>query len=80
MGPSELEKMGKKLSNPFWKDVFTSAKPMLEGALFCYPEKLLMAPFWNNPLIKRNNRALRPAAFPLIASKVTTVADFYKKT
>ena len=78
LGPSALEAIGKKMKNPFWKEVFCSAKPTLEGAIFCHPEKLLMSPFWNNTLIKRNNRAIKPTAFPDISSVVTTVGDFYK--
>ena len=51
---------------------------MQEGAIFCSPESLLSAPFWDNPLLKGNNRAIKSSAFPNISNVVHTVADFYK--
>ena len=49
----------------------------MQGALFCHPEKLLIAPFWDNPNIKRNNKALKPSAFPNLSLKIKTMSDFY---
>ena len=77
-GPSKLEYIGKKISNPFWKEVFTTIKPIFEGAIFCTPEKFMMLPFWDNPLIKRNNKAIKPRNFPLLEGIVQTIGDFYK--
>ena len=42
------------------------------GGTFCYPEKLLIAPFWDNPNILRNNKPIKPSAFPNLSSKVKT--------
>ena len=78
LGPSKLESIGKSMSNLFWKEVLCTAKPMLEGAIFCSPESLLSAPIWENPLLKRNNRAIKPSTFATIARVAHTVGDFYK--
>ena len=50
----------------------------MQGALFCSPEKILSAPFWDNPLITRNNKAIKHSAFPALSTKILSVTDFYK--
>ena len=77
LGPNLLENIGKKMSNKFWKDVFCSVTTFMQGALFCYPEKIVSAPFWDNPSISRNNRAIKTTIFPSLAMKISTIADFY---
>ena len=67
----------KKMSNGFWKEVFCAVKPFMQGAIFCYPEKIISAPFWDNPYISRNNRAIKRSSFPNIAMKIDTISDFY---
>ena len=54
-----------------------SAAPIMEGAVFTYPEQFLLSPFWNNPLIKRNARPICHRNYPLITTKVKIVADFF---
>ena len=49
-GPNEIGNIGKKLSNQFWKQVFSSVGPIMQGAISCYPEKMFTAPLWENPL------------------------------
>ena len=77
LGPNVLNDIGKKTSNNFWKDVFCSVTPFMQGALFSYPEKIISAPFWDNPCISRNNRAIKKSSFPNIAMKINTISDFY---
>ena len=77
-GPSKLNQYAKLIKNNFWKEVLMSAAPMLEGAIFSFPEKFLLSPFWENPLIKRSNKVIKPNNFPSIANKVTKVGDFFK--
>ena len=50
----------------------------MEGALFTTPEKFLLSPFWDNPLVKRNNRVIKSTSFPSLANCISTVADFFK--
>ena len=77
MGPSKFSHIGKKLKNCFWKEVFMTEAPTLQGALFCHPEKILLTSFWDNPLIVRN-RPIKRNDFPEIAQKITYFQDFFK--
>ena len=76
-GPSKLSDIGKKCRNNFWKQIFSSAGDFMQGALFSIPENIVFAPFWNNPIIKRNRKAIKMSDFPEIANKMSIVADFY---
>ena len=76
--PSKLDIIGKRMSNQFMKEVILSIKPVIEGTIFCFPEKFLMLPFWENPMIKRNNKAIKSTMYPTLINKVQTVGDFYK--
>ena len=49
----------------------------MQGAIFCHPENLITAPLWDNPLITRNNKALKKTAYPGWSDRVTTMSDFY---
>ena len=62
-GASALKGIGKKLKNPFWSEVFSTIEPILEGAIFCTPEKMLLATFSDNPLIKRRNKPINRVFF-----------------
>ena len=77
LGPKMLEKIGKKFTNIFWKQVFCSVFLFMQGALFCYPEKLPMSPFWDNPSILQNNRPIKKTSFPNISTKIYTLSDFF---
>ena len=50
----------------------------MQGALFCYPEKIFTAPFWDNPNILQNNKAVKKLSFINISSKIKTISDFYE--
>ena len=77
-GPNRLTFIGKKMENKFWKQVFSAVSPFMQGALFCHPEKLLIAPFWDNPSISRNNKPIKQTAFPNLAHKINPISDFYR--
>ena len=49
----------------------------MQGAIFCYPEKILTSPLWDNPIILRNNKPLKTSAFPTLSEKIKTPADLY---
>ena len=70
--------IGKKIKNKFWKEVFCSVTSYMQGAIFCNPEKILVAPFWDNPTITRNNKPIRKTAFPAVSCKINTISDFYR--
>ena len=67
----------KKINNPFWKQVFGSIIPTMQGAIYSRPETILTAPFWDNIYFLRNNRAVKKGDFPVWASKIRTVNDFF---
>ena len=77
LGPNMINFVGKKMNNQFWKQVLCSVTPFMQGAVFCYPDKMLMAPFWDNPIILRNNRPIKKTVFPTISSKINAISDFY---
>ena len=77
-GPSKFETIGKRIKNKFWRDVFLSVKPVTEGSLDFTPEKIILAPIWDNPSITRNGRTIKKEHFPILASKITTVQDLFK--
>ena len=62
-GPNMLTKIGKKMSNLFWKDVLCSVTLFMQGALFCNPKKIFTAPFWDNLIIQQNNKAIKKTSF-----------------
>ena len=78
LGPNMLNQIGKKFKNKFWKEVFCSVTSYMQGAIFCNPEKILVAPFWDNPTITRNNKPIRKTAFPAVSCKINTISDFYR--
>ena len=56
LGPNLLTVAGKKMKNKFWKEVFITIGLIMQGAIFCYPKNILVAPFWDNPEIMRINK------------------------
>ena len=77
-GPNKLQALGKKMGNLFWKEIFVSVPAVMQGALFCSPEKLLLAPFWDNPAVTRNNKVVKENNFPGLFSKIHNMWDFFK--
>ena len=77
LGPSLLHSMSKKITNKFWQQVLISAQKVAEGAIFTFPEKIGYSSFWYNPHIRRNNKVVTPANFPLISNSVSTLSDFF---
>ena len=77
LGPAFLCQIGKKLKNKFWNQTLTSVINVFKGIIFCSPEKLTQSTFWNNPLIRRNNKVIKPADFPEIVEKVVFLGDFF---
>ena len=75
LGPSKLTFIGKKLDNKFWNQVLCSVTPFMQGALYCYPEKLFEAPIWDNRNILRNNKPIKKSAFPTISAKINTISE-----
>ena len=78
LGPNKLVFIGKKMKNKFWKQVFSGVNPFMQGAVFCHPEKIFIAPLWDNPTISRNNKAIKTSAFPNLSHKIKTISDFYQ--
>jgi hypothetical protein len=62
--------------HPFWGEVFNTIEPILEGSIFCSPEKVLLASFWDNPLVKRGSKPIKKGDFPEIAHVVSKLSDF----
>ena len=78
-GPGKLTEISKKIGNIFWKQILCSAGDFMQGALFSIPENIIFAPFWNNPIIQKNRKALKTSDFPEIAQKISIVDDFYNQ-
>ena len=76
LGASKLLEVSKGLKNPFWKQVLSATTPLTLGSTFCYPEKILNSPFFNNPLIVRR-RPITTRDFPELNTKVSIMADFF---
>ena len=77
MGQSKLLALSKKIQNKFWREVFRTAAPVIEGAVFCHPEKILLGSFWDNPLVTKN-RPLKKIDFSEISDKVVYFQDLFK--
>ena len=77
LGASKLNQIAKHLKNECWKQVFSTAIELTEGAEFSYPEKLLTSPFLHNNLVLRNNKVIQERDFPELAGIVSTLSDFY---
>ena len=75
-GPNYLSYIGKKVKNIFWRHVMSSVSPIMQGALFCHPENIVIAPLWDNPLIKRNNKPLKKSAHLNFSNKLTSISNF----
>ena len=50
----------------------------MQGALFWYPEKIVITPIWDNPIVTRNNKPLKKSDFPGISQTISTMSDFYE--
>ena len=46
----------------------------MQGVLFCSPEKILLAPFWDNPAFTRINKPIKVDSFPVLFSTTQTPA------
>ena len=68
LGPRMLHSIGKKFENQFWKEVFCTVEPIMQGAIHCHPENLFISPLWDNPFIVRNNKTLKQYDYPLLKS------------
>ena len=68
-GPNMIVNLGKKMGNKFWKQVFGSVTPFMQGALFCHPEKILTAPLWDNPTITGITNQLKNLHFRIFPTK-----------
>ena len=44
LGASLLKKISKQLKNKFWSQALGTTSEICEGAIFCFPEKLLSCP------------------------------------
>ena len=74
-GPNQLCRVGKELSNDFWKPVFCGVKAFMQGAIFCDPENIVTSPFWDNLAILRNNKVIKRTFFPGLSDEIFTLAD-----
>ena len=63
LGPSLLNNIGKNMQNKFRQQGLFSAEKIANGAIFTFLEKIGIASFWHNPLIKRNNKFIVPTHF-----------------
>ena len=68
MGPAKITAFGKKFKKKFWKEVFSSVMPIMEGAILNHPNKMLSASFCNNFLFIRN-RVIKKTDFPDVSKK-----------
>ena len=75
-GPNFLALIGKKIKNTFWKQIFSNVTPFMQGAIFCHPENISIAPIWDNPLFTRNNKLLKSTEYPNLCKKIKTASDF----
>ena len=66
------------MGNLFWREVFVSTMAVMQGAIFCFPEKILLSPFWDNPALTRNEKPIKGIHFPEISQKIKVLSDFYK--
>ena len=53
----------------------------MQGAVFRLPEKFILAPLWDNPMIQRNKTPLKEASMPMdkISKKKKTMPLGYRK-
>ena len=77
MGHTKFLAIGKKMQNKFWKEVFSSIAPTVQGALFCHPEIFFLTSFWKNTFVTKN-RLIKSADFPDISAKITYFQDLFK--
>ena len=77
-GASKFGALGKKLMNPFWKEVFISTKTVLHGSIYSAPEKLLLTPLWENPEITRNNKPIPTTAFETLVQHIQIIGHLFK--
>ena len=76
-GPQEMKTIGRQLNNQFWSQVLCCVAPFMEGAVFCQPQRILSAPFFENTMIGRNGKPLKSKSYPDISRNIKTVSDFY---
>ena len=50
-GPHKFDFLAKNMGNLFWKEIFYIVKAVMNGAVYTAPEKLILAPLWENPAI-----------------------------
>ena len=50
-GPKKFDFLAKNMGNLFWKEIFYIVKAVMNGAVYTPPEKLILAPLWENPAI-----------------------------
>ena len=75
LGPVYLSQIGRNLKNSFWRETFKAISRLTDCYLYSFPERITNSSFWYNPLIRRNNKVLKPAEFPEIMNVVFSVGD-----
>ena len=50
----------------------------MKEALFCLPEKILLAPFWGNPAFAWNNKPIYENNFPILYKKIKSLQDLFE--
>ena len=78
LGPIKFSSISKNIKNPFWKQVLSTVTPIMQGALFSCPEKLMTAPFWDNRNILRNNVPISKPKLSVWSTIVANVCDFFE--
>ena len=71
----KLKQIAQKITNPFWKQVLLSATPIIEGALFSFPGKLMHSSLFFNPHVTRS-RTVKYSEFPELVSLGSSLSNF----
>ena len=78
MGTDTCLNIAKRLTNPFWKEVFFSFSETLKAAEFQYPQDFFSFNLWGNFSFLRANRPLTISEFSsLRGKKVAQVGNFF---
>ena len=76
LGATKIAEISKSLYNQFWKQVFSTAPLITEGALFTFPEKIISSPLFHNPQVLRQ-RVIKPTNFPELVQPGITLSYFF---
>ena len=66
-----------KITNPFWKQVLNLIDKFTKASIYCFPYRLLMFPFWENPFVLSESKPMCQNQFANLGKTLKYTFEFF---